>query len=228
MTNEKQNEVDHWVNKLTGLDALPEATSGKDILWQHLQERLQQKPRRKKTIWYWAAACLLPVIVLPLLLNKRATNTITKGNVKQTQNSAPALVISKKQPPAISLTAKNKTTVVPRAKKNIHYKYTASIPKPAYPLTPVIEPGATAAIMPVPLPDAAVAIIAATPAKKKLPVVHINELGKQEQENAPFASHSQQSSFQIKLFNQDNYAGTPLPENNTATDMLKIKIPLKN
>lgn len=229
MTNEKQNEVAHWINKLTELDALPEAASDKDALWQHLHERLQQKPKRKKTIWYWAAACLLLLIALPLLLKQRTPNTIVKNIVQQKENSAPPLVINKEQLPVISITANNKTTTLPHVKENNPPKNTAYIPKAAYSLPArIIEPGTTAAIIPVPLPDTAVAIIATVPDKKKLPVVHINELGKQEQEEAPFASHNQRSSFQIKIFNQDSYPGTPLPANNTATDMLKIKIPLKN
>lgn len=59
MLHEKPNEFFHWKNKLDELDRLPgELLNDKTVSWNKLHNRLREKPRNNKIMWYWvAAAC---------------------------------------------------------------------------------------------------------------------------------------------------------------------------
>ena len=231
MASEKQTDPLYWKNKLAGLDKLPGEACDQNAAWERLHARLQEKPVRKQYTWYWAAACLLLVTALSLLLTKHTDTLPAKDFVQQPSTTSPLPL------------AADKTDHLPNiasgpAGKEIVKQHTAGAVKHLVndkrikKLQPVAVGNREAVAIPpdivVAVPDTQTATAAVVPAKKKLPVVHINELGKQERENARFASENHWPSFQIKFFNGDSYSGAPLPAGGTTQEMLKIKIPLKN
>ncbi|MEO6316162.1 MAG: hypothetical protein ABIU63_09450 [Chitinophagaceae bacterium] len=233
MANEKQTDGLHWVNKLDQLDSLPGASMpDKNSSWERLHGRLHEKRRRKNHGWYWAAACFLLLSAWPLLVKIKKQPVSLQNLVEQRQvpiQSIPAIVINPDMMPVI--------TSKPPAKKEMAYHSLKHTPNPIE--KNKIDPGegmiaadskadSTTTTMSGHGPDTAVALVAAMPAKKRLPVVHINELGKQEQENAKFASRTQWPAFQIRFLNQENNSGTSTAPVHTASDILQIKIPLKN
>ena len=53
--------------------------------------------------------------------------------------------------------------------------------------------------------DTTISIVANLPEKKKLKVVHVNELGDPVSESPNIARYSEQHSFQFKIMNQEVY-----------------------
>ena len=232
MLNEKQTDTAGWKSKLEQLDSLQEESiRDKNISWEKLHDRLHENPRRNKIAWYWAAACLLLLAAFPLLLKKSSNGPVVKDIVQQKQiftPVAPVKTINEDQLLHISSKPVPEKEIILHTAKSTRYSNKKNkINWPDAIMTIAIKPAVTEQVI-VHIPDTVVAFTAVVPARKKLPVVHINELGKQEQGNARFASRSQWPSFQIRFLNQDNYSRTSLPAGSIAQDMLKIKIPFKN
>ena len=83
------------------------------------------------------------------------------------------------------------------------------------------------AIVP-PLVDSSVGVkLAMAPVKKKLKVVHINELGDPE-ETSNTARYSEHHSFQLKLINPEVYSISSLPSNSIGFNIFKSKNPFSN
>jgi uncharacterized protein YjeT (DUF2065 family) len=183
MASKKLNEIADWKGKLAALDGLPdEAPLNKSDRWQQLNDRLQQKGNRKKLSWYWVAASIL------LLL----TTLLWIVNPKQTNRLAPALA---KQPSPKALLRSLPTAAVDTL-HNPAGLATKTITKPELPISRqqkdtmpgLVEPPqlmasvetvAVAKVLPhllqVDTPLVA-AVATPLPTKKKLPVVHVNEL----------------------------------------------------
>ena len=233
MLNEKQTDTVGWKKKLEDMDSLPgEAPAGNHVAWEKLHNRLHEAPGRKKTAWYWAAACLLLLAAFPFVIRKASIQAPLKDLVHQKQlltPAAPVVLIDAARQPLITSKSivKNKArsfTINPNRHNSIKdtvRQQEAMVVTALQPDTLTNQPDEDSA-------GKTPAVVTTAAVKKKLPLVHINELGKQEQENAKFASHNSWPSFQIKFLNQDNTSGATLPAVNAAQDMLKIKIPLKN
>ena len=93
MWQQKQNNFIEF-DELVGLPE--ETTADKTALWQRLESRLQKKPKQKKVVWYWAAACLLICLTVPFLFNSNKNkiqeagvvdNNSTIKKPKQTQKT---------------------------------------------------------------------------------------------------------------------------------------------
>jgi len=94
MLSEKHNDPFGWKNKLEGLTGLPgEDAADNNTAWQKLQDRLQQKPRRRKAIWYWAAACLLLACIIPLMIANKKQDIVVKGDPQHQNKIVPALTL---------------------------------------------------------------------------------------------------------------------------------------
>ena len=86
MLNEKHNDHHGWKNKLEGLTGLPGETAlDKNAAWEKLHSRLQENPRKKKAVWYWAAACLLAALSIPLMMVNKKENIVVKQDQPQKQ-----------------------------------------------------------------------------------------------------------------------------------------------
>lgn len=229
MENNKQTDMLTWKERLEGLAGLPEPAFAKDAAWEKLSGRLQGPVARRKLGWYWAAACFVLLMAIPFLLIRRSSHVTPQAplvkqpaspaissfpdTLAQTGYRQPALV---QQPVLASASASGQ-------RRKQHHSTRITILKPD---TVSITPDAIQLTIVAPA-DTAVVMMVAMPAKKKLPVVHINELGKQEQENAKFATHSDGHSLKLKWLSPDNNTGNSISPAADA-DMIKIKIPLKN
>ena len=91
MYNKKQNNPHPWKSKLTDPLHFPEADLiDKNAAWLKLQERLDEGLRNNKPFWYWAAAaCLLATIALTMLIANRNINRQRNIVSKQKENTAP-------------------------------------------------------------------------------------------------------------------------------------------
>ena len=176
MDTEKQ---DNWRQKLQELNSLPgEAPLNKEAAWEKLHHRLHRKPRRSKTVWYWAAAAVLLLMGLPFLLRKTPPQQLPAGNIVQQKkmyrsvNPAPSLI---KEQPGIIISAPPLKKIVPQKIVKEKKQSFRTSPDPVAPVyTAAIETLLPATNI---APDNTTATVAAVSAeKKKLPVVHINEL----------------------------------------------------
>ena len=68
MSNENPNDF-HWKNKLEDVGSLQEETqTDKNAAWEKLYSRLGKRPRRVRGLWYLAAACLLMMVMIPVMM----------------------------------------------------------------------------------------------------------------------------------------------------------------
>ncbi len=209
MQNEKNSNW-HWKQKLNDADFIPtEARLNKDVAWQKLQQRLH-KPKRKKAILYWAAAaCLLPHVIVLLFVFHTKKNNVVNGSVSLIHKSTKAL--KKETKPLIKdsviaitkLSKKAKNTVIKKNRNNIVVVDTNkeiatnkredanSNNEPLIAVAPSENMAKT---------NIAIAV------KPKLKVIHINELG-EPVEDAPIVAHNvYPHSFSMQIGKEEVYA----------------------
>ena len=90
MSNEKTDEFLSWRGRLDQPDALPEQGLGNhEASWQRLAERLREKPRRRVTGYWAAAACLLLALVPAIrFLHPRPPATALRPNAPVTRHTS--------------------------------------------------------------------------------------------------------------------------------------------
>ena len=181
MLSKKHNDLFYWKNKLEALNSLPEQFAPeKDAMWEKLQDRLQEKPAGNKAKWYWMAAALLPLSIAQFVMMYKTGDTFEVAVTKdKNEITAPAFVpaISKEE---IAITvcapAEKKQSIVNARLKNIKPADTAKKSEvvvaaiPAENLKTEINLNNTQPV------DTALNFASTNTAKKKLQVVHINEL----------------------------------------------------
>ncbi|MEO6737243.1 MAG: hypothetical protein ABIM97_12785 [Ginsengibacter sp.] len=229
-----RNPGNHWKNKLDDVGSLSnEIVIDKNAAWKKLSTRLSRKHRRIKPVWYWAAAaCLLFAVIMPLYIINKKPNDLVKNNLPEIKSPEvtvlktspskentgviiyPSLIDKKKTRPH-ALPGSNRTNVTAIQKKeeilpanindqkNLQYETT---------LLPAVI-------------NTAEIIAAAMPEKKKLKVVHINELGEPVEETPNIARHYERHPFKLNFINQQVYSGSSLPGNKTGFTFFKITSP---
>jgi len=232
MLNEKPNDDFHWKNKLADLEDLPGKVFDKEAAWGKLHERMQGRPRNKKAIWYWAAAaCLLLVLVIPwlFLANKREGILVKNNSIqKQAQPASPHLLTknTKDIPATISSLAVEKTLPDYSVKKNEKIK---SLFKNDIAQLKIIQDKkekpefikqeiANSAAAPI---DTIISIVANIPEKKKLKVVHINDLGDPVAETPNITRFYERRSL-VKFINREVDSRLP-SSGNTGFNFFKAK-----
>ncbi len=214
MLSKKLNDPFYWKNKLETLNGLPgETAPEKDTLWEKLNGRLQQKPAAKNAIWFWMAAGLVPLLIMASLMVSNTENillkqeTVKDKNIKATtSNLQPALTevvtlsvsapVEKKQPIA-SIDPKVKSKpFIDTIKAGDVIVVTLLPEKEKMDIT-------TNNIQP---DDSVVTIASTTVVKKKLPVVHINELETYPAEFAEPVNYTNNIKFRKNKINNQNVA----------------------
>ena len=236
MLNEKQTDSFYWKNKLEELDCLPGESSNKDALWDKLHDRLREKPRSNKSVWYWAAACLLPVLLMLWMASNKKDPAIVKIDNRLKQNKTvpasrlpfprkEAIVISPLVSVERNLSIKNAGRKTRRisSDKNNHTKNEATVITGT---NTIIETIPGAIVNTDPSPDTAAAVASIVVTKKKLRVVHINEL-ETLPEQLTTTHTPEKSNFKFIFGNggKNSPAATALQE---YTGFAKLKIPLTN
>ncbi len=236
MINERPNNNINWKNRLEELESSADGTFNKEAAWEKLHTRLQSKPRNKKIIWYWlAAACLFFALFMFFFLSNKKENVLVKNNVLQkkiipTQSQHVPIVTKDTSAVVSSLTAKNKKTN--QSIKDID-KINTVINHKAIQIEIVqnkkeeiiaheIENNAA---MPV---DTVISIAATFPEKKKLKVIHINELSDPAAETPNVARSSEHYSLEFKFINQKVYTESTGNSHITGFNIFKTKSPPSN
>ncbi len=211
MSNENPNNDFHWKSKLEGLENLPGEAFNKEELWDNLHGRLHKKNANKKLIWlYAAAACLLIALLLSWFFTNKKEDVLVKNSVRKNQdqksNSAQSASIKKNAVEIIPSIAVEKISITKKVEQE---KIITAIDHKTLPIESVaakqdeekfIEPKIINAATTI---DSQINIAVVIPGKKKLRVVHINELGDPLEELPAMARKTEIHSFQMKFANQE-------------------------
>jgi hypothetical protein len=214
------NIQNNWINSLENTDHFPgETLLNKNEAWEKLYKRLHNKPQQKIARWYWmAAACLLIIAAIFLLMNKQEQQPGIAANPSHINK--PATGIAKKTILAnenngklVTISKGDKKTVAPALPKNnstlvkietVHNRILDSVNNAL--LTKTI-------ITPTIHFDSAIATITKTPPKKKLRVVHVNEID-QPAEESTANQFTQKHGFEFRIINNEIYNPLSVPVNN--------------
>lgn len=181
MLNEKHNDPFGWKHKLNGLTGLPgEAAPESSVAWEKLQVRMQHKPRRNKAVWYWAAAILLMVCIIPLLMpGKKDNNLVQRIPEPKNKIDPPAHIPFRARETAVASVQAEKRKVqnhTPKVRPGTALQTVKQDETVTAPAANDIVKESPAAVNPGPIPDTISAMATVVPEKKKLTVLHINEL----------------------------------------------------
>ena len=208
------------------LGSLPgEAPPEKEAAWQRLHTRLQQKKQRtRKTVCLIAAAALLPAVILAWWLQEPANRQPVPSN----SNHMPAVVSLRPQaaPPKqdavlVVRSERAEKRSGPLVLKDLSHHTPVVSPLKAYTPEPMQEPVQQITVEPVPAVDTS-RLIASLPVRKKLKVVHINELENASAE-LPLARKSGATFLQAKLTSREDFSRFYISRN-TSDDILKVKL----
>ena len=208
MWQQKQNNFIE-LDELVGLPE--ETTADKTALWHRLESRLQKKPKQIKVVWYWAAACLLICSTVPFLINSNknkiheagvGNNNSTIQEPTQTQKTVATENI---QLYTIAIKLKHVVSNVPSPPKKIQVIRTKqdSLVFTAPLALDIIKQDFSRTEI-----DTLSNPVAIT-TKKKISVVHINEL--QEEDRVAERNINIAKSFKkkrTKIADRSEYAGT--------------------
>ena len=233
MADKKQNNADSWKQVLDCPENLPgEGMPDKNAAWEKLYNRLYTKPA-PRTAWYWIAATVLTMIAVSWLITGRKKNDITKptdsivGNTKSIRPSRPANL---NRQPSVGKTTFIKQPIARGANavhKKTYYRNTVSF----YPSQVVISsistvgsPHALTIVAPATGDSAKLALVFGP--KKKLRVLHVNELGivtfSDSEQLALAAQEKSNTKFRLKSNSSGNLS-SPGRQEDTG-----IRIPLTN
>ena len=231
MSNGKFNS--NWKTSLQELSCLPgEDRPDINAAWQKLEVRLNTKKKNRKPLFYWlAAASVLTCIMIAILPGKHnketATQNFTQQNKPAGKKEIEKPVLGKKQND-ITIKQTNKkhnpnlvTTKIPVVKS-------ISIPVVAEPLTtiPAEKNDSLLAFTIIPQKIKSKPIVFSS-LKKKMPVVHINDIEKPVDPIEAVAGNNDRPAFRVRLFNR-NFSAVSPAVNNDNTSGLKIKLPAQN
>lgn len=239
MSNEKPNDGFNWKDRLEELDSLPgETFSGKSESWEKLHLRLRSNKRRRKAAWYWIAAACLGLIVLLIPWNRNANkpplvkvNTVTNKNKKPDVNASYIMKEDGNNVPDVSVKKRSVGTIA----KKIHDAHSARVNSNGDTSTlsitvnsaePMPELSAnTLASIDTPLVNKTAVFV-----RKRLRVVHINELGIPMEEDAKEERYAERPSYYKRLINpnQDLFSNTSGNSHAFSNDLFKIKISPQN
>ncbi|HYM94972.1 MAG TPA: hypothetical protein VET23_12580 [Chitinophagaceae bacterium] len=222
----------HWRNKLDNLEQLPGEMFNKELAWDKLHYRMQGNKGDKKIWWHWmAAACLLFALLIiglnypknnPQISNNETTITASKrtGNSVSTnvekiggQNIKTGLRTYANAVTVINKSHQTNRTVIPAETINkTSSNDTVSIRMNVETGNIILQTINTT-------PMTAMTF----PAKKKLKVVHINELGDPITESSDMVRSPDIHTFQVKLANGEVFVDPPIASRTTSFTIFKAK-----
>jgi uncharacterized protein GlcG (DUF336 family) len=228
MSIKKPNSRAGWKSKLDELSCIPDETlPDEDASWQKLHARLQQKKRSNKTVWYWAAAVLLPILMLVIWINSGKEADIA---LKQPSKVTDAIVVHEavKDTVPVTVVIKNEKRTadnVTKAPQEWMADTNIATQKETTTIAIAEDTASITKIIPITIkPAASVDTIAATvavqPVKKKLKVVHVNELNDPVYPVRAASPGEDYSVLGFRLINQQIYS-TASPSGSN----INLKIP---
>ncbi len=236
MPGEKQISM-NWRNNIDELVSLPgENAPSFNNAWEKLELRLQQGKKQRKVYWYWAAAACIIACFMAIWLKE---NNKTGKAVEPVVKDFPS-IHKKETAPVIT----NETRAI--KKENI---VTALPPfeqkqKTGRKINPVRTTDTTSVVTLIAKNTDSInstvgitnivansqtikqKLIVFNALKKKLPVVHINDIEKPVATNESVAGNNEHS-FKLRLFRRDISTSSP-GEVNDNNGIFRIKIPPQN
>jgi len=232
MSNENPNNTPGWRNKLDEFEHLPGSSFNNDAAWDKLYGRLRGNKRNRKIFWYWiAAACLFFGLVITFL-NYQKDNSET-GNketaLKQQPKEINKPVLKGEKPDKnenenrVEL-VKNKIVSTPNkpTERKLHIVQTEVTTKARHDdiLTTDQAPEPLAKPLQIINTNSTATVI---PQKKKLNVVHINELGDPVIESSDITRIEDIHSFKLKFGNGEVFSSSPVASKSSGLIILKTK-----
>lgn len=235
MSIENLNNTGSWRSKLDDLEGLPgETPADKNAAYEKLHARLRGKKRSRKAMWYWAAAaCLLLAFMIPLIFKKDKIHPVAGIEAEHKQqekipddiNTEPVkkdsvTIITPLNEKAKEVVASGKINrtdlnIIPVELKNDIRLYDTVNS------TDLAKENISNSLQPV---DSASSTAAASP-RKKLKVVHVNELGDPIEVSPETANKKELRSFQLELASQEVYSHSPVAFNKSGFTIFKTKSP---
>lgn len=228
MINEEHNKQIHWKNKLDELDNLPGESFNKEELWNKLHDRLRGNAGKKKVLWYWAAASVLFfVIIIPFLISDTFDPNVVKTNkptINPNENILKQSAIDKGFLVNNNVSTENEKNKVLKIKAKPKNKiaYVNVIMKQIDITQNSVEDMKTETTSnSLQAIDTFSNIGFKILQKKKLPVVHINELGDPLVAEPAMARNSNRHSFQMQFANQEVFINPSVASDKTGIITLK-------
>jgi hypothetical protein len=229
MQKETPNNQPDWKQRLSELDELPaDSPVNLSASWEKLHDKLgsNRKTNKRFIAWYAAAACAI-LAFLMVMIPDRPIESYTNTDIpaiKEPDSSSSLITIQTPQPPPLPA---DKAPLVLETKKPVHLKTPRlhKIEKQPAIVKQELHPVEAPIVIDVPDTPAAVQNnVAAAPVKKKLRVVHINELITTTATQEPIAKKSRIRSIHA---NNKNIARAYV--NNTSSEnVLKIRLTPSN
>jgi hypothetical protein len=230
-SNKKSNNM--WKDKLENASELSFATvQDKEKVWDKLQNRLEEAPRKKFTVWYWiAAACILIIATVPFISTHKANVVVQlNNNIKR-----PGNITIKQDKPEQKMIDETVTIHQPKKEKQQDHLIKADVKKEAVIDSSkqvdiinnnvAVTASTTINTIPASPIDTGTATATINNIKKKLRVVHINELGEPVEISETATHNTDLHLFQLKLAQQEIYntSSTAVSSNNGS--LFKLKKP---
>ena len=228
MQNKSYNNFPTWKSKLEELESLPgEAMPDKNTAWEKLHARLEGKKPQRKAVWYWiAAACILFLFIVPLIVSDKKDHQLAHTKLKQNQSeskqnqdqqhAAVAIITHNKDSVTIKhsfLSGKGAAIVSNKSNQLVHKNILENKTEDIriYDTVSNQSPMAVTLKKSLQVADTSSGIVSIIRTKKRLPVVHVNELDDAVDIPPLVARNSENaSSHFLKLASQEVYKSSPV------------------
>jgi hypothetical protein len=225
MSNEDPGKNISWQNRLESMEHLPGSGFDKNASWNKLHGRLQGK-RRKTPLWYWvAAACLFFALMIAWLMNDKTQPWISKTDVKAKKLDKVVTSVSPQENILVNDEAAvkiNKVNPVHKTNRTVH----RVTPTPTISRIDLND-ALTGQLKNEPvekrleITNTALTVSLPVVQKKKLSVVHENELGGSTIESPDVARHISKRVIQFEIAKGEVITNSPVVSQNT--DITKNK-----
>ncbi len=228
MANENRSNQP-WKKLLEDEVALSgELLADKAAAWQQLHHRLHLQSRRKKTVWYWAAAAsLLLMITIPFTFLQNSRNSLVKNTASKKE-----IPLLPKHPPAAkrATTISETVTIVHSTKREaIKNKTKANSHSVAVGddsdlvVNSKEENRELSSFLPLVADSSPATVVAPVQLKKQLKVVHVNELGDPVVESPAWTHNTEQHSFGLQIGKEEVVTNTAVSFNKPRFAVITIK-----
>ena len=209
----QDNNQNNWKSLLEN----PKSFAGETIrdkheTWEKLYARLHKKPRRILGAWYWAAAALLVMMICSIVffINREKYPEAFVGVPSRVKEQIPIITQrqlndEQKNTEHVLSQPKQKTNTALSIQKNAIVKTNPSTNK-NFITDPVIGQLPQIASTPNIRIDSVIEIITdVPPVKKKLRVVHLNEIGQPTPEPTVNNRFTERHGFDLRIINGERY-----------------------
>lgn len=212
----RNNIQNNWRDDLENADYFPAETFNKNEAWDKLYKRLHKHPQRKFAGWYYvAAACLLMIVAIFLFMNQEEQQPAladrpSPGHQPATGIAKKTILTGENSEKPNSITKEDKKSTAPFL-HNRNYTV-VKMERSPLPVLDTVSSGiiANTATTPTILLNGATVT---TPPKKKLRVVHANEID-QPAEQSTVNQAAQKRGFELRIINNELYNPPSIPVSN--------------